>query len=61
MPGVVQPAPRPTHGVPRFVLTAAAQAMLLLPVTPLFAVARLAEGAFNLRCLKVAFCLFPAI
>lgn len=53
MRGVLQPAPRPTHGVPRSVLTVAAGAMLLLPVTPLFAVARLAESAFDLRCLDV--------
>ena len=50
MRGVLQLAPRPTHGVPQFVLTVAAGAILLLPVTPLFAVARLAESAFNLRC-----------
>ena len=57
---VLKSAPReqnawgpPAHGVPRFVLTVAAGAMLLLPVTPLFAVARLAESAFNLRCLEV--------
>ena len=53
MHGVLQPAPRPNHGVPWFVLTVAAGAMLPLPVTPLFAVARLAESAFNLRCLEV--------
>lgn len=53
MRGVFQPAPRPTHGVPRFVLAAAAWAILLLAVTPLFAVARLAESAFSLRCLEV--------
>ena len=46
-------APRPTHGFPRFVLIVAAGAMLLLRATPLFAVARLAESAFNLRCLEV--------
>lgn len=50
---VLQLAPRPAHGVPWFVLTVAAGAMLLLPVTSLFAVTRLAQGAFNLRCLEV--------
>ena len=50
---VLQPAPRPTHSVPRFVIIVPAGAMLLIPVTPLFAMAQLAESAFNLRCLEV--------
>ena len=53
MRGVLQPAPHPTHSVPRFVLTVVTWAMLLILVTPLFAVARLAESTFNLRSLEV--------
>ena len=53
MRGVLQPAPHPTHSVPWFVLTVVTWAMLLILVTPLFAVARLAESAFNLRSLEV--------